>query len=109
MSREPDFRGAEQLPPAQADLRRQQETGRAIGRSIPEFIAGGRMVPGTLADANEGSVTHGLGRTIKGWILVSPTGDADRVSVVQTGANAQVVKLKNVGASGSLSFQLWVW
>lgn len=109
MNKEPDFRGASALPPAQADLRRQQETAKSIKGAVPDWIASGRMVTGSLTDADEGSVTHGLKRTIKGWTLVSPSGDADRVSVVQTGATGNVVKLKNLGATGTLNFSLWVW
>lgn len=109
MSKEPNFRGASSLPPDQADLRRSQETAKSIKGAVPDWIASGRMVSGSLTDANENSVTHGLKRTIKGWFLVSPGGDADRVSVVQTGATGSVVKLKNVGATGTLNFSLWVW
>ncbi len=107
--REPNFRGASELPAQQADLRRQQETGRAIQQAVPEFVASGKMVTGSTTDANESSVSHGLRRTVKGWILVSPTGTADRVSLVQTGADANVLKLKNVGATGTLTFSLWVF
>lgn len=109
MSKEPDFRGASSLPAEQGDLRRSQETAKSIKGAIPDWIASGRMVSGSLSDADESSVTHGLKRTIKGWMLVSPSGDADRVSVVQTGATSSVVKLKNVGATGALNFSLWVW
>ena len=109
MSREPNFRGASSLPAEQADLRRQQEVAKSVKGAVPEWISSGRMVTGSLSDANEGSVTHGLRRTIKGWVLVSPGGDADRVSVVQTGADSSVVKLKNLGATGTLSFSLWVF
>lgn len=106
---EPNLRGASSLPGEQADLRRQQEIGKSIKGSIPSWIADGRMVTGSTTDAGEVSVSHGLKRIIKGWMLVSPGGNADRVSLVQTGANASVVKLKNVGATGTLSFTLWVW
>lgn len=109
MSNEPNLRGVAQLPPDQADLRRQQEIGKSIKGAIPEWVASGRMVSGSLSDADECSVSHGLKRSIKGWILVSPSGDADRVSVVQTGSDSNVVKLKNVGATGDLSFSLWVF
>jgi hypothetical protein len=109
VSAEPNLRGASSLPPDQADLRRQQEIGKSIGGAAPDWVKSGRMVPGSLTDANEGSVTHGLKRTAKGWILVSPSGTADRVAVVQTGVDGSVVKLKNVGATGTLTFSLWVF
>lgn len=107
--REPNFRAASQLGPEQADLRRQEETSRSIKASVPEWISTGRMVTASLTDANETSVTHGLKRSIRGWMLVSPSGTADRVSVKQTGSDANVVKLQNVGATGALGFSLWVW
>jgi hypothetical protein len=109
VSNEPNFRGASSLPAEQGDLRRQQEVAKSIKGALPEFVANGRMVTGSLTDAGETSVSHGLKRSIKGWVLVSPSGDADRVSVVQTGGDSNVVKLKNVGATGSLSFSLWVF
>lgn len=109
MSNEPNLRGASALPGEQGDIRRQQEIGKSIKGAVPSWIADGRMVSGDTTDANEVSVSHGLKRIIKGWMLVSPRGDADRVSLVQTGADANVVKLKNVGATGSLAFSLWVW
>lgn len=107
--REPNFRSASSLPSEQADLRRQQEVGRAIQTSVPSWIADGRMVPGELTDADEASVSHGLRRGLKGWVLVSPRGTADRVSVVETFSDGSVVKLKNVGATGTLTFRLWVF
>lgn len=109
MSNEPNLRGAAQLPPDQADLRRQQEIGRSIDKSVPPWIASGRMVSGSLTDADEASISHGLRRLIKGWVLVSPSGSADRVAVIQTSSDSNVVKLKNVGATGGLSFDLWVF
>lgn len=105
---EPNLRGASSLPPDQADIRRQQEIGKAIKAAVPTWLDG-RMVQGSLTDANESSVSHGLRRQIKGWILVAPSGSADRVSVLQTASDSNVVTLKNVGATGSLSFTLWVW
>lgn len=107
--KEPNFRAASQLPPEQADLRRQEETGRSIKAAVPEWISGGRMVTGSLTDASESSVSHGLKRSLRGWVLLSPSGTADRVSVKSTGSDASVVKLQNVGATGTLSFALWVW
>lgn len=109
MTTEPNLRGASSLAPEQGDLRRQQEIGKAIKGAVPSWIADGRMVTGSTSDDDEVSVSHGLKRIIKGWMLMSPGGDADRVSLVQTGATASVVKLKNVGATGTLSFALWVW
>jgi hypothetical protein len=108
VNREPNFQGASQLPPDQADVRRQQEIAKAIKGAVPEWLQG-RMVSGSLVDGNEGSVTHGLKRQAKGWILFTPSGDADRVSVIQTGSDGSVIKLKNLNATGSLSFSLWVF
>lgn len=109
MSTEPNFRAASSLPAEQADLRRQQEVQKSIAGSVPPFAKGGRLVSGSLTDANEGSVSHGLRRSVKGWFLVSPSGSADRVSLIQTFSDGNVIKLKNLGATGGLSFQLWVW
>lgn len=106
--KEPNLRGASELPPDQADIRRQQEIGKAIKGAVPSWLEG-RMVQGSLTDAAETAVTHGLKRQIKGWILVSPSGSADRVSVIQTAADTSTVTLKNAGATGALSFSLWVF
>ncbi len=108
MSSEPNLRGASELPPDQADIRRQQEIGKAIKGSVPPWLEG-KMVTGALTDATESSITHGLKRQAKGWLLLTPSGTADMVNVIQTGSDANVVKLKNVGATGSLSFSLWVF
>lgn len=109
MSNEPNLNGASRLPPDQADIRRQQEIGKSIKQAVPPWVADGRMVSGSLSDADECSISHGLKRALKGWVLVSPSGDADRVSVVQTGSDSNTLKLKNVGATGDLSFSLWVF
>lgn len=106
--REPNFRGASELPPEEGDQRRQAEV-RRLFEQLPLWVRDGRMVQGSLKDAGEASVSHGLKRAVKGWMLVAPSGDADRVAVVQTGSDSSVVKLKNVGASGSLAFSLWVF
>jgi hypothetical protein len=106
---EPNFRGASALPAEQGDLRRQQETAKSIKGAVPGWVADGKMVTGSLVDGDESSITHGLKRVPKGWLLMSTSGDADRVGVVQTGSTASVLKLKNVGATGSLSFTLWVF
>lgn len=108
MSSEPNLRGASELPPDQADIRRQQEIGKSIKSAVPPWLEG-KMVQGALTDANEASITHGLKRQAKGWLLLTPSGTADRVSVIQTGSDANVVKLKNLGATGSLTFSLWVF
>jgi hypothetical protein len=109
VSTEPNLRGASALPPEQGDLRRQQEISKSIKGAVPGWISDGKMVSGSLADGDESSITHGLKRVPKGWLLMSTSGDADRVGVVQTGSTASVLKLKNVGATGSLSFALWVF
>lgn len=106
---EPNFRGASELPPDQADLRRQQEVAKALKEALPSWIRDGRMVSATTTDAGEVSVTHGLKRAVKGWLLLSPSGSADRICLVQTGGDTSVLKLKNTGATGSLAFSLWVF
>ena len=109
MSREPNFDGLSELDPDLADVKRAQQIARVNKNAVPQHIADGKMVTGTLKDAAETSITHGLGRKLKGWHLVSPSGDADHVNVIQTGSDANVLKLKNIGATGSLSFSLWVF
>ncbi len=109
MSKEPNFQGLSELDPALADIKRGQQIQKANKNAVPPHVAEGRMVSGSLKDAVESSITHGLKRQIKGWHLVSPSGTADHVNVIQTGADANVLKLKNLGATGSLSFQLWVF
>jgi hypothetical protein len=108
VSTEPNLRGVSSLPADQADIRRQQEIAKYVRGLLPEFSEG-RLVPGSLTDANETSVTHGLKRAPRGWFLIAPSGSADRVSVIQTGADTNVVRLKNLGATGGLSFSLWVF
>lgn len=97
------------MEPEEADIARQQEIAKSINGAVPSHIASGRMVSGELKDADEKSVTHGLGRNPKGWHLSSPSGDADHVNVIQTGSDKNVIKLKNLGATGTLKFQLWVF
>lgn len=109
MAKEPNFTGLSTLKPDEADLARQQEVGKSIKEAVPEHVATGRMVAGSLKDAGEVSITHGLKRPVKGWHLVSPAGDADHVNVIQTGSDANVIKLKNLGATGTLNFSLWVF
>lgn len=104
---EPNFTGASKLPGEQADIRRQQEVARAT--KLPDMFGAGKLVSGSVTDADEVSVSHGLGRTPKGWWLISPSGDADRICLVQTGSNTKTLTLRNTGATGSLAFQLWVF
>lgn len=108
-AKEPNFQGLSELDPDVADVKRGQQIKRANDGLVPDHVANGRMVTGSLKDATESSITHGLKRKLKGWHLLSPSGTADRVSVVQTGADENVLKLKNLGATGSLSFSLWVF
>jgi hypothetical protein len=103
---EPNFTGMSKLPPEQADIARQQEIARTT--KMPAILQG-KLVSGSVTDAAEVSVTHGLGRTPQGWWLLSPSGDADRICLVQTGKNSKTITVVNTGATGSLSFQLWVF
>lgn len=106
---EPNFQSLSELNPDEADDRRQREVGRSISGAVPDHLKSGRMVSGSLKDAGEVAITHGLKRVPKGWYLVAPSGDADRVSVVQSGSDSNVLKLKNLGATGTLNFQIWVF
>lgn len=108
-AKEPNLQGLSELDPALADIKRGQQIAKANKNAVPPHVAEGKMVSGALKDAVESSITHGLGRKLKGWHLVSPSGDADHVNVIQTGSDANVLKLKNLGATGSLSFSLWVF
>jgi hypothetical protein len=109
MSNEPNFSNLSELEPERADARRSKEVARAIDTSKPDHLKDGRMLSGTLKDAGELSLTHGLKRIPKGWQLHSPSGDADHVNVIQTGSDANIIKVKNLGATGTLNFQLWVY
>lgn len=107
--KEPNFKSASDLPPEQADIRRQQETAKAIDAAVPSWLKGGRLINVAMVDANELQVSHGLGRKPKGWFMGSVSGDADVHAVVQTASNERTVDLQNQGASGTLKFVLWVY
>lgn len=109
MSSEPNFSNLSELDPERADARRAKEIARSVDGSKPAHLKDGRMLSGSLKDAGEISLTHGLKRVPKGWQLHSPSGDADHVNVIQTGADSNVLKLKNLGATGTLNFQIWVY
>ncbi len=107
--KEPNFKGVSELTPEQADIKRQQEVKKSIESAIPDWLKGGRLVSGTLTDADELRLTHGLGRIPKGWFMGSTSGDADMQNVVQTEANKNTLDLQNQGASGTLRFTMWLY
>lgn len=109
MTGRPSFRGASELPPQQADLRREQATERAIKTAMPEWVKSGRLVSATLTDANSTKVSHGLKRGVQGWFIGSLSGDADMTNVRQTSSDSESLTLVNSGATGSLSLTLWVY
>lgn len=97
------------MPPEQADLHREQQTGRAIQGSLPEWLRSGKLVSVSLTDANQTKAQHGLGRGAKGWFIGACSGDADVVNLFQTASDNSTVTIENRGATGALSVTLWVY
>lgn len=109
MTGRPSFRGLSELPPDQADLRREQQTERAITTSLPDWLRDGKVVSLTLTDATAGSVAHGLRRGVKGWLPIGVSGDANLVNLVQSSGDGEKLTLVNKGATGTLVVRLWVY
>lgn len=107
--KEPNFKNVSALPPEQADIRRQQEVKKSIEGAVPEWLRSGKLIEGELVDGDVVKITHGLKRIPKGWFMGSVHGDADVVNVIHTTADAKTISMANRGATGTLSFTLWVY
>jgi hypothetical protein len=96
-----------------ADLEAAQAyTDERTGRLVPDWIADGNQLTGIrIAGAGSTTVSHKLGRALRGWMLqrvVVPPGTATDVTIVETASDKNTLTLAN-GGTVSCTISLWVW
>ena len=90
----------------------QQATQRAIDTNVPNHVKNGVLLQGiTIAAGASVAVPHKLQRTPNGWQKMRTTGAGAGGDLVEVTADSNTVTFKRngVGATGSLTFDIWVF
>lgn len=90
----------------------QQAAQRGFDTNVPDHVKTGVKLTGITISAGASiAVPHKLGRVPVGWQKMRTTGSGKGADLVETAGNANTITFarNGVGATGSLTFDIWVF